>query len=68
MKRSEELNINIRLFTLIKEKGFTEYHTLMDYLLLNGTEDEYDIAMKNVVAFDEILKSYRRIKSKNTPQ
>ncbi len=63
MKKSEEIQIRVKLFELIQEKGFTEYYVLMDYLMLNGTDDEYDIAMKEVVFFDTVLKSNRRLLS-----
>lgn len=44
---------------LIREKGFTEYRHLMDYLLDNDMSIEWDIASRNTLFFNSYLASNR---------
>lgn len=66
MTKSEVLEIKKRLLTLIIENDFLEYWDFMEYLLFNGSSDEFDIASTNTIFFNSALKSRRHRVLDNT--
>lgn len=66
MTKSEVLEIKKRLLELIIENDFLEYWDFMEYLLFNGSSDEFDIASTNTIFFNSALKSRRHRAKENT--
>lgn len=57
--KSEILAIKKDLQILIKTENFCEYADFMDYLLENGTAEQYEIGCNNTYFFDKYLSSRR---------
>lgn len=57
--KSEVLSTKKNLQYLIITEGFTEYSDFMDFVLLNGSELEYDVASGHTMFFNNYLKSRR---------
>lgn len=47
------------LLTLIIEQGFSEYSDFMEYVLLNGSDLDFDVASGHTIFFNSYLKSCR---------
>ena len=56
LTKSQTLAIKRDLQNLILEMGFTDYDDLMDYVLFNGKDEEYDVACSNTTFFVAYLK------------
>ena len=62
--RSEVLRTLKELQSLIMNQDFIEYSDFMDYVLLNGSELEFDVASGHTIFFNSYLKS-RRMRSQS---
>lgn len=63
LSKSECLRIKKELIQLCIDKAFVEYSVLMNYLLFNGTDEEFDVASSNTIFFNSYLSSCRFISS-----
>lgn len=59
LTRSEVTKVKGELQKLIREKDFTEYSDLMDYLQDSEMTTEYDVASSNTYFFDKYISSRR---------
>lgn len=62
LTKSEVQQITKKLQRLIQEKKLVEYADLMDFLLDNGEDSEYDVASNHTYFFDKYLTSRRNQK------
>lgn len=56
MKKSEIVRLKKKLQHDILELGFTEYCDFMDYVMFNGTMEEYDVASSHTLFFTNYMK------------
>lgn len=61
LTRAETLEIRKKLQMLIIEQSFTEYADFCDYVMFNGSDDEYEIATTQTLFFANYLRSKRHI-------
>lgn len=61
MSRSEIIQVKQRLQQLIRDMDIIEYSDLIDYLLDNELQLEYDVASNNTYFFDKYLCSRRNM-------
>lgn len=55
MTKSEVNRTKKELQTMIIEQDMRDYSVLMDYLLLNGTDEQYDVASSHTMFFNTYL-------------
>lgn len=66
LTRSEVDKIKKSIHMLIIDLDLTEYSDLMDYILDNGSSEEYSVASSHTIFFDRLLASRRHKFSKSS--
>ena len=59
LTKSEVRGIKRKIQEFILQNGIIEYSDLMDFMLFEGTAEEYDIASNHTIFFDRYLSSRR---------
>jgi hypothetical protein len=59
MTRSELNAIKFRLTALIRENGFTEYKDFINFVMEQGTAEEFDVAAGHTLYFNAYIRSSR---------
>lgn len=57
--RSEVNAIKFRLTAIIRENGFTEYRDFINYVMENGTVEDFDVASGHTLYFNSYIRSNR---------
>nr|CDL67169.1 unnamed protein product [uncultured bacterium] len=66
LTKSEVNRVKKELQTLILELNVLDYSVLMDYILFNGTDEQYDVASSNTTFFDRYLNSRWKVLTNST--
>lgn len=61
MTKSEVLQISKQLLRTIQDQGFVEHSHFMDWLMENGTPEEFDVARSSTYFFATYLTSRRNV-------
>lgn len=56
LAKSEVLRLKKELQTLIIEQNFLDYAGFLDYVMFNGTDEEYDVASSHTMLFMNYIK------------
>jgi hypothetical protein len=65
LTKNEVNKIKRALLAVIREHQFTEYRTFMDYVDLNLSDNEFDVASNHTFFFDKYLTSSRHAPPQN---
>lgn len=68
LTKSEVVEIKRKLHLTIRQYRITEYAVLMDYLLDNDMQLEYDVASSNTLYFDKLITSMRHMVDPKKPK
>lgn len=59
MTYAQKKSVKRELLKIIRDMNFTEYYKFLDYIDLEGTEEQYDILWNNTYVFSTYIKSRR---------